>query len=187
MHCHLTMYVRLNASHPQQGRCRAFALAVVVSYVIITFGFCFTLCVVSTRLVIETQGKSYVLPGTNVTIPVDEWPYHLREDVLLTSVCTATYVVLACLSWCVIVQAPQRYLPVMISFLWLLLPFVACSVGVARYDALDEAARALWDTVSPTFRNLYYLECQVLGVVAVALGGSFASLHPKVKAYFEQD
>lgn len=181
------MYVTLNGARTQPTRWRALALALVISYVIMTAGFCFTLGVVSTRLVIETQGQSYALPGTNTTIPVDEWPYRLREDVLLTSVCTATYLATTLLSLCYIAQAPQRYLPFTIHLLWLFFPFGACLISVARYHQLDEAARALWDTVSPTFRDLYYLESQVLGVTAVALGASFASLHSKVKAFFTND
>lgn len=179
------MYTALDA--PRRKRWRALALTVVISYVTMTAGFCFTLGVVSTRLVLETQGKSYALPGTNATVPVDDWPYQLREDALLTSMCAGTYIALELISLCYIAQATRRYLPFTLHLLWLLFPFGACMIGVARYNHLDEAARAMWDTVSPTFRDLYYLECQVLGVVAVALAGSFASLHPKVKAYFEND
>ncbi len=181
------MYFALNTPHTSQKRWQILALSIVLSYVIMTFGFCFTLCVVSSRLALETRDKSYVLPGTNATVPVDEWPYHLRTDVVITSTCTILYLVFSVSSVCYIAQSTRRYVPFTFHLVWLLFPFVACANGVGQYHRLDEASRVLWDTVSPDFRNLFYLECEVLGVTAVALLGFLASFHPQVKHFFEAD
>lgn len=176
-------YIILN-SRPVQNRWRTFFLTIIILYVIMNFAFCFALCVVTTRLGIETKGKSYELPGTNTTIPIDDWPYRLREDVMFTSLCSGTYVILAILSTFYIVQAPRKYIPFTINLLWLVIPFCACLVSVSRYSNLNEDARDMWDTVSHTFRDLYYMEYQVLGVTAVSLISTIISLHPKVRLYF---